>query len=936
MGMAIVADGGRKGMLAVLRLAGAAAVMSLLMSCGKDNPDALIASAKDYAAKGDYNAATIQLKNALQQAPNNAVARRLLGEALLEVGDPASAEKELRRALDLKEPEFAVAPALARSMLEMHEYGPLLKEFGRRTFDDAAIESRVRSYVGEAYLADGETQAAAESFDAALKVVPEYPPARLGQVRLALRQGRYEDAARLADGVIKSSPKSAEAYALKADAVLGTGDRAGARTLLQGALQADPAFLPAHLSLASLALEEGAFDAAAAQLDLARKVARGDLRVTYLAGLLAYRTGDLNKARDFTLQILKRAPDHVPTLVLAGAIELDAKQLASAEDSLRKALARAPSHPAARRLLVATLLRSGQPARALEALQPLVEGGVEPSPPLLMLAGETYLANGDLPKAAAFFDRASKVDEQSIAARTRLGQIALMRGHAEEGIRELEDAANASTKESQADIALVLGHLRAKDGAKALAAARAFVKKQPGNPVAYQLQGGVQMLLKETAAARASFEQALKVAPNFLPAAFNLANLDLADKKPDAARRRLAAMHETAPKDEQIILAQAAVAFRSGAPAKDVEALLQQAIATNPGSSNARIALIDHRLRGKDTRGAIDAATDAAAALPKDARVLEALALAQEAAGENEHAVETLERLAQMRPGIAEPLLRLAGLQVRTRAFDAAVDTLRKAQKIAPENRQIDRDLVAIMLSQRKPDEALRLARELQKKAPDFAGGYVLEGDISMLQAKPADAQKMFREALKREPASGAAARKLAAALFADSKTAEGESFSARWLADHPKDTGVRILLADRAMRARDLKRAAAQYQALLSVDPNNVVALNNLAWIGGETGDAKAVAYAERAVRLAPQSASVLDTLGTLLVKRGEPERGLEYLAQARDVAPARLDIRLSYARALMGAGRKDAARKELRAIVEAKDDTAEKRAAAELLQKL
>jgi cytochrome c-type biogenesis protein CcmH/NrfG len=172
--------------------------------------------------------------------------------------------------------------------------------------------------------------------------------------------------------------------------------------------------------------------------------------------------------------------------------------------------------------------------------------------------------------------------------------------------------------------------------------------------------------------------------------------------------------------------------------------------------------------------------------------------------------------------------------------------------------------------------------------------------------------------------------------MLASGKSAEAEAFTKRWLADNPRDTEVRMLLANRAMRERDYKKAAAHYQALLAVDPNNVVALNNLAWIGGETGDAKALAYAERAAKLAPQSASVLDTLGTLLVRQGETNRGLEYLAKARELAPARFDVRLSYARALVVSGQTDAARKELRSIVDAKENVVETRTAAEMLQKL
>lgn len=929
-------DPRRAARLSPLLLVAAGIVALLLASCGKDGPDALIASAKDYEAKGDHSAAVIQLKNALQQAPDNGEARLLLGLALLETRDPAAAEKELRRALELKQPENKVAPGLARSLFEIREFNTLFKEFGNRKFEDPAVESRVRTYVGEAFLASGDTVKAAQAFEAALQAAPDHVLARVGQTRLALRESRVEDAIRLADEVIKAAPQMGDAYALKSDALLATGDRDGARALLRTALKADPASLPAHFSLISLALDDGAFDDAAAQIEAARKVARGDLRMSYFDGLLAYRKSDVNKARDHVLQVLKRAPDHVPTLVLAGAIELQAGQAATAEEHLRKALTRAPSHVGARRLLVATLLRSAQPARALEVLQPLVSGGVEAAPAMLMLAGETYLANGDLRQASSYFEQAAQIDGQIVAARTRLGQIALAQGHADEGIRELEAAAGADAKDNQADIALVMSHLRRHDGAKALAAANALVKKQPDNPVSFQLLGGVQLLQKDRAGARASFERALQVSPNFLPAAFSLANLDLGEKKPDAARKRLAALLEKDPKNEQVILAQAEVEFRSGGPGKDVAALLQSAIGANTQSPNARIALINHYLRNKDPRAALTAAQDAAAALPKDARVIEALALAQEAAGETNLAMDSINRLIQMRPGMPEPLLRLASLHARGGNYDRAIDVLQRAQKVAPENRQIDRDLVGMMITQGKPDLALRQARELQKRAPKYVGGYVLEGDVHLTQKKFGDAERAYRDALKVEPNGGPVAAKLVASLFAGGRVAEAEAFSTRWLVDNPRDANVRTLLADRAMRARDYKRAASHYQAVVSVDPNNVIALNNLAWIGGESGDAKAIGYAERAAKLAPQSASVLDTLGTLLVKRGETSRGLEYLTKARELAPARFDLRLSHARALVFSGQKDAARKELRAIVEAKEDAAEKRAAAEMLQKL
>jgi putative PEP-CTERM system TPR-repeat lipoprotein len=928
-----VQERGRARLL--LRWTACLVLAAALGGCGKDDPAALVASAKEYARKGDHRAAVIQLKNALQRRPVDGEARFLLGQALLEIRDPAGAEKELRRARETGAPEAGVAPLLARSLVEQREFDAVIKEFGARRYDDRAVEGRIRTFVGEAHLARGRPQDAAAAFADALRAVPGFVPARLGQARIAFGAARLDEAMKLVEAAVADAPGNVEALLMKADLQWAGGDRAGARSTVTGALKTDPSALAAHFALVSLWMEEAAFEQAAAQLDAARRIAGGDLRIAYFDGLLAFRRNELARAREHILQVLKYVPDHMPGLVLAGAIELQAGNTASAQNYLRRALTRSTSHGGARRLLVAALLRSGQPTRALEALVPLITADADPSPALLLLAGETYLANGDLKRAAVYFEQAAKTDGQGVAARTRLAQIAIARGDAETGLRDLEAAAGADPKQNQADIALVLGRLRRGEGAKALAAARALADKQPKDPVSFQVLGAVQLTRRDRAAARESFERALALSPGYLPAAVSLAGIDLAEQKPDAARSRFTAMLTREPKNEQIVLAQAEFEARAGSPAKVVAGLLQNAVSVNPESPNAHIARISHFLRNKDPRAALTAAQQAAAAIPDDARVVEVLAQAQEAAGETNQAVESLNRLAAMLPATPGPLLRLAALHTRAGNQDRAVDALKRAQRIAPDDHRIDRDLVGMLLAKGQPDKALQHARDLQARAPRHATGFVLEGDVLAAQRRFADAERVYRAALKIE-AAGAIAGKVVTVMEESGRRKEAAAFAAKWIAEQPRDVVVRMLLAGRALRARELQAAAAHYAAVLAVDPNQVIALNNLAWIGGETGDPKALGYAERAARLAPQQPTVLDTLGMLLVKRGDTERGLKVLEQANRLAPARVDLRMNRARALAMAGQKDAARRELQAIVDTRDEIPEKRAAAELLKTL
>ena len=73
--------------------------MLLLFSCVQGvMAEDYLSEAKRHLAEGDVSSAVIQLKNTLQEDPANADARLLLGRIYLDLGDGASAEKELKRA----------------------------------------------------------------------------------------------------------------------------------------------------------------------------------------------------------------------------------------------------------------------------------------------------------------------------------------------------------------------------------------------------------------------------------------------------------------------------------------------------------------------------------------------------------------------------------------------------------------------------------------------------------------------------------------------------------------------------------------------------------------------------------------------------------------------------------------------------------------------
>ena len=158
----------------------------------------------------------------------------------------------------------------------------------------------------------------------------------------------------------------------------------------------------------------------------------------------------------------------------------------------------------------------------------------------------------------------------------------------------------------------------------------------------------------------------------------------------------------------------------------------------------------------------------------------------------------------------------------------------------------------------------------------------------------------------------------------------------ARWVRERPADGVVRLYLADRNLGRKDYKAAAKGYREVLALQPESPVALNNLAWTLSQLKDPSAVEYAEKAHKLAPNSPAVADTLGWMLVERGDTKRGLELLGQAAAAAPNSLEIRVHYAKALAKTGDKTAARKELESALQSAAESPLRTEAEALLKQL
>jgi Tfp pilus assembly protein PilF len=108
-------------------------------------------------------------------------------------------------------------------------------------------------------------------------------------------------------------------------------------------------------------------------------------------------------------------------------------------------------------------------------------------------------------------------------------------------------------------------------------------------------------------------------------------------------------------------------------------------------------------------------------------------------------------------------------------------------------------------------------------------------------------------------------------------------------VANNPRSVVLKMHLSGLFDKLGDYDKAADQYREVLKVEPNNVVALNNLAWMlalrGGDPNEA--LTYITKAVKGLGRRADLLDTRGLVYLRLKNHAQAVADLEEASKESP-------------------------------------------------
>jgi len=874
-----------------------------------DDAASYLQSAHQLEKARDLKGAEIQLRNAAQAAPANTAIRLELAQVYLKLGNPNAAEAELFAAHLRGAKDEATAPLMAQAMLAMGEFGDLLKNVptGSRP---AKIESLVRSYRGIAEMELREADRARAMFADAERLDPKSPLPLMGEVRLLMQQHQLDAASQKADQVLKLDPKNGDAMDAKGLIFAARGNTDAAMKQYAAAIAADPKNIRAFLDRATLEAGHGNFDAAEKDLASIHKIAPGSAMALFLQATIDAQRGKFKEA-DALLDKLRGVMSSFPPAYFTAAdVKFRLNQLDQAEVFARKYIAQGGDQPRALQLLGVIALKRGDFEGGIADLEQAAKLAPD-DPNVLAALGQAYIDHGDLDKAKAVFDQAALKAPGSAPVATERALTDFAAGDRQASEAALSDLFKGGKGSVTAGPPLVIEALQLGQLDVADAAARELVERDPANTTYQELIAAVRIAQHDYAGAEILLRGLLVKQPNLASARRDLALVYLSTNRAQQAKALYQDRLRANPKDVQSLEALADMAVRqkddNGAIALLTQA--QNATPTDPRPSLQILAVLESQKKWPE---AMSRARAVQAKFDKDASVADAMAQLYSLSGNRAASMAAYKADVTRFPTYAPIFAHYAAVLVADKNYAAATPLALRAVELDPRSPQLKGAYVTLVYLAKGTDAALAAS---QAVTGDKTGEAAALMTASVLDANNnlAGAIALLEKRQVQSPSSPVAVR-LAALYQRDNRPAKATTLLDAWTAGHPNDVDARLALARIESLAGDLDKALVQYEWLVTQRPDNPEILNNLAWIYDTKHDPRARETAAKAIKLAPASGSVADTLGWILEEQGNTADATKYLAQASARQPADGTIQYHYAVVLAKTGKAA----EARAILE------------------
>lgn len=705
-------------MIAQGQVANACDLYQKSLEIDKENPPTYWGLAKCAVARQDMAAARAWLDDALKIGSRQARTWVYIGEweqlnnnpedALAAYSNALKIEPNTKEALQnrailnmaLKQTDAAQADVEKISKLAPKSlasfYLLALLDFERKKYPEAREKlqevSKITSDHMPSVLLTGATNYELGSYQQAenhlVRFLSRYPGHRYGRSMLAATQIKLKQpdkALHTLAPLLASDPRDGRALILAAEAYRAKHDPIQSTKYLTRAAEIDPANAAIRTELGSSHLAAGDSQLAIMELGKAAALDPGRPNVDILLVMAHLERKEYDKALTAIADLEKKLKNSAMPPTMRGSALLGKGDIAGARKSFEQAVAIDPGFFPASASLAQLDMRDKKPADAKKRFERILEKDKDNLQAMMALA-ELAARNKQDKDMVGWLEKAAKAHSRAIPPRAVLARHFLVRKQTQKALALANEAANANPGNPIALDLLGSVQLAVNDSAGAISTYTKLAQQAAQSPNAHERLARAQIAGSKLADARSSLQNALKLQPDHEPSLDTQIRLEMMEKKPARALQFARQLQASQPQSALGFEREGDIHLSEKRP--DVAAKsYEQALARGAGSP---VLIKSHRaLALANNPGATQKLENWLAKHPNDNAVRFYAAEYYGSIGRHQDAIAAYKTLLTQLPGTAIALNNLAN------SYQRVGD--KRARATAEQAYKLDRDHPAIL-----------------------------------------------------------------------------------------------------------------------------------------------------------------------------------------------------------------------------------------------
>ena len=477
----------------------------------------------------------IELKNQVQNNPQNAQARYLLGRAYLKNNNIKSAEKELKKALKLDGEDTTILLEYASLLLQKRDYKNIYELLLYASFDNKENESKRLVIIASAYLQEGKLSEAKNTASQAKKV-KNTADIQLTLANIAFFERDYKTTEKIVTQLLQQSEDDYDVLLLKARLASQLGQHQTAQVIYETLLRQNPRNVYLIFSHAQTKYDLKQYKSAEKDVNAVLKHNNRLPKANYLMAQIKYAGKDYIAAEQYAQKVLNVVPSHYKAMSLIGQADFNLGRMQQAEIYITKVLFKYPTHLETQYMLARIYLSQNKIEQALVILESITEENLTQNPLVFLVLGRAYIMDDKKDKAREVVNAVSKMVLDDPFIIENLIQLQISLGDTDNAIKQLKKLdQDIIDSDIQIQYLFIMSSIKDGDLIKAKKLIVQLQKKSSDDVNLYTFSADIAFIENKHKEAKILYHKALKKDAKFIPAYLGLAKMALFNLEEDIA-----------------------------------------------------------------------------------------------------------------------------------------------------------------------------------------------------------------------------------------------------------------------------------------------------------------------------------------------------------------------------------------------------------------